>query len=50
MTKYIATGFCVFALVLGWNVMLIERDRKFFESYDLLCKQQLHNSHCKYSK
>ena len=33
-SKYIATGICGFAFILLWNALLIERDRKMFESYE----------------
>jgi hypothetical protein len=50
MTKYIVTGFCAFATIIAWNVVLIERDQELFDRYDSACKTQPHNPQCKYSK
>jgi hypothetical protein len=50
MTKYIATGFCVFAAILLWNVVLIERDKELFNAYDSVCKQHSNHYQCRYLK
>ena len=31
--KYVISGLTVFALILGWNVFLIQRDEKLYDSY-----------------
>jgi len=49
MKKYLAVGFCAFATIIAWNVVLIERDKQLLESYDLACKQQPNNPQCRYS-
>ena len=44
--KYIVTGLIGFAVILGWNVFLIQRDEKLFKAYyketakQEYCKQQ----------
>jgi len=31
--KYVISGLIGFAVILGWNVFLIQRDNKMFEAY-----------------
>ena len=31
--KYIVTGLIGFAVILGWNVFLIQRDDKMYDAY-----------------
>ena len=31
--KYVAAGLIGFAVILGWNVFLIQRDDQLFDSY-----------------
>ena len=31
--KYIAAGLISFAAILGWNVFLIQRDERLYDSY-----------------
>jgi hypothetical protein len=31
--KYVAAGLFVFAFILGWNIFLIQRDEKLYDSY-----------------
>jgi len=31
--KYVISGLIGFAVILGWNIFLIQRDNKMFEAY-----------------
>ena len=31
--KYVITGLIGFAVILGWNVFLIQRDNRMFDAY-----------------
>lgn len=44
-SKYIAVFVLMFAVMLGWNVFLIDRDAKLFKAYDT-CKQFTHHPDC----
>jgi len=32
--KYVVAGLIGFAVILGWNVFLIQRDQQLFDSYN----------------
>jgi hypothetical protein len=32
-TRYVTAALVVFAVVLGWNVFLIQRDQKLYDAY-----------------
>ena len=32
--KYVIAGLIGFAAILGWNIFLIQRDQRMFDSYD----------------
>jgi len=32
--KYVISGLIGFAVILGWNVFLVQRDQKMFDGYD----------------
>ena len=39
--KYIVAGLIGFAVILGWNVFLVQRDKNLFEAYDQQAIQNL---------
>lgn len=39
--KYIVAGLIGFAVILGWNVFLIQRDQNLYEAYDQQAIQNL---------
>ena len=39
--KYIVAGLIGFAIILGWNVFLIQRDQNLYEAYDQQAIQNL---------
>ena len=39
--KYIVAGLIGFAIILGWNVFLVQRDKNLFEAYDQQAIQNL---------
>lgn len=39
----------VMSVVVGYNVFLIQRDKKLFEAYNAACAQQIHPN-CNYAK
>ena len=39
--KYIVAGLIGFAVILGWNVFLIQRDKNLYEAYDQQAIQNL---------
>lgn len=31
--KYLTTGLIAFAIILGWNVFLVQRDERMYDAY-----------------
>lgn len=42
--SYIVLGLFV---IVGWNVLIIQRDKKMFDAYDRLCAEQPLHPNCK---
>lgn len=41
---YMSLGFIV---MVGWNLLIIERDKKMFDAYDRICSEQPYHPNCK---
>ncbi len=48
--KYLTAGFFTFIIIIGWNIVLIQRDKQLFKAYDEQCLQQPNQPQCRYSK
>jgi hypothetical protein len=42
--SYIALGLFV---IVGWNALIIQRDKKMFDAYNRTCSEQPLHPHCK---
>lgn len=47
--KYIASAFAALAFIIGYNVLLIQRDRQLYKAYEA-CSQFTHHPDCPYKK